>query len=669
MNKPFCKLLRLRVRTNAFVAFAIAAACVGAPSALPANLPDWLAAASKTPLPSSLPKEAVAVVLYSEQQTIVKADGEIEMHYREAYKILRPEGKHYGTVTIAFSRVTPITYLKAWSIPADGKVYEIKDHDSAETQMAGGEFYDDLKLKVFVIPAADPGNVIGYEVVQKGRPYIFQDVWDFQEQIPVLRAVYTLQIPDGWKYTSHWTNHNELQPQSSGPDQYTWQVTDVPAVAVEDDMPPWRAIAGRLDVKYFSPENALQAEQAGSWRDLGLWYSTLVASSRDSTPEIKAEVATLTAQAKTPLDKIEALASYMQRQIRYVAIEIGSGGYQPHSAGDVFKNQYGDCKDKATLLSAMLKEAGFDSYYAVAQTDRGIVQPQFASALSFNHMILAIHLPDDVPTADLYATVADPELGKLLFFDPTDEYTPLGYLPDSEQNNEVLLIAPDGGRLVHLPLLPPSTNRLMRTGKFTLTPSGDISGKVQEIRWGGPAVDSRAQYLQIDPKDRAKLIDNFLGTFLDNFQLQSATVGNLTEFSENFVLNYQLIAPGYAKEAGDMIILRPRVLGEKGSPDLASAGRKYPVEFPEATLQTDQFDFTLPPGYKVDELLPPVKVDCGFISYQSQMALDGNVLHYTRSYEVNKVMVPVADLKDLRSAFSAIAADERSAVILKRSGN
>ncbi|MFZ0461906.1 MAG: DUF3857 domain-containing protein [Candidatus Acidiferrales bacterium] len=665
MNKPSWNRPHPLIRISAMVVFLLLAALADSSPARSANAPDWLAAATQQPLPASLPKDAVAVVLYSEQQTTVKPNGDIETHYREAYKILRPEGKDYGTAYIYFSKLTPITYLKAWSIPADGKVYEVKDHDSAETQLAGGEFYGDLKMKVLVIPAAEPGNVVGYEYVQKGRPYIFQDVWDFQERIPVLRAAYTLQIPGGWKCTSHWANFNEIQPQSSGPNQYNWQVTDVPAVAVEDDMPPWRAVAGRLDVKYFSPQKSPQVEQAGSWHDLGLWYSSVVAPSRQSTPEINAEVATLTAQTKTPLDKIEAITSYLQRQIRYVAIEIGIGGYQPHAAADVFKNQYGDCKDKVTLLSVMLKDAGIDSYYAVAQISRGIVQPQFASVLSFNHMILAIRLPADVPTQNLYSVVDDPKLGKLLFFDPTDQYTPLGYLPDSEQDNDVLLVAPDGGQLVHLPVLSPATNRLMRIGQFTLSPTGSLVGQVKEIRWGGPAVDSRAQYLQAAPKDRAKVIDQFLGTFLDNFQLQSATVGNLTDFSQSFVLDYQLAAQSYAKEVGDLIILRPRILGEKGSPDLAAADRKYPVEFSEATLQTDEFDFTLPPGYKVNELPPPVKVDCGFISYQSQMAVDGNVLRYTRSYQVNKVMVPVQSLKDLRSALGAIATDERKSVILK----
>ncbi len=667
MNKLSCNRPHPLIRISAAFVFLLLAALAVSPPARSANAPDWLAAAAQQPVPTSLPKDVVAVVLYSEQQTTVKANGDIETRYRAAYKILRPEGKDYGTFYIYFSKITPITYLKAWSIPADGKVYEVKDHDSVETQMAGGEFYDDLKVKALVIPAADPGNVVGYEYVQKGRPYIFQDVWDFQERIPVLRALYTLQIPDGWKYTCHWSNHNEIQPQSSGSNQFTWQVNDVPAVTIEDDMPPWRAVAGRLDVKYFSPQNAPQVQQAGSWRDLGLWYSTLVASSRDSTPEISAEVATLTAQAKMPLDKIAAITSYMQRQIRYVAIEIGIGGFQPHPAADVFKNQYGDCKDKATLLSAMLKAAGIDSYYAVAQVYRGIVQPQFASALSFNHMILAIRLPAGVPTETLYSLVDDPKLGKLLFFDPTDQYTPLGYLPAYEQDNDVMLIAPDGGQLVHLPLLPPATNRLMRIGQFTLASTGSLTGQVKEVRWGGPAVDGRAQYLQVAPKDREKIIDQFLGTFFNNFQLQQASVLNLTNFSENLILFYQLAAPTYAKQVGDLIILRPRVLGEKSSAILSGSDRKYPVEFSEATLQTDEFDFTLPAGYTVDEMPAPVKVDCGYISYQSKTALDGNVLRYTRSYQVNKVVVPVEDLRTLRSALGAIAADERSSVILKRS--
>lgn len=650
-------------------AFLLAAALlVSAPVARAVNVPDWLQQAARETVPPQ-DKDTVAVVLYTEQQTIVKDNGEIETRYREAIKILRPEGKDRGMVVIYFTKETPLTYLKAWSLPADGKPYEVKDKDSVQVGVEGGDLYDDASKKVLEIPAADPGNIVGYEYVQKGRPDVFQDDWSFQEQIPVLRGQYTLQIPAGWKFDYHWANYKELQPQSPEANQYVWQLSDVPAVTVEDEMPPWQAVAGRLDVKYYSPQNTNQAEQSGSWHDLGVWYSQLIASRNDVTPEIQQEAASLTAHAGTPLEKIEALTSYLQRQIRYVAIEIGIGGLQPHPAGEVFKNQYGDCKDKATLLSAMLKAIGVESFYVVAQTDRGIVQPDFSSVGSFNHVILAIRLPVGVPETNLYAIVNDLKYGKLLFFDPTDPYTPLGYLPDSEQDNFVLLVTPDGGELVHLPLLPPARNRLQRVAQFKLDTSGGISGQVKEVRWGGPAVESRAEYLIVAPKDRSKIVDQFLGTFLDNFQLQSATVGNLTEYNQNLTLDYSFVAPNYAKLAGDMIILRPRVLGEKGWGVLAGKERKYPIEFPDATLQTDEFDFTLPAGYTVEDLPAPVKVDSDYVEYQSEVKLDGGVLRYKRSYQIKNVMVPTLKLPELKVALGQIASDERSSIILKRSSN
>ena len=194
-----------------------------------------------------------------------------------------------------------------------------------------------------------------------------------------------------------------------------------------------------------------------------------------SSDLIKEKVAQLTAGAPTTLDKIRALTEFMQRQIRYVAIEIGIGGMQPHPASTVFQYKYGDCKDKATLLITMLHEIGVQSYYVVAQAERGIVRPDFPSPSSFNHMIVAIRLPDDVKSETLYAVFKHPTLGPLLIFDPTDEYTPLGYIPSYEQENYGLLITPQGGELIALPLLPSTTNRLIRTGKLSLSEIGRAS--------------------------------------------------------------------------------------------------------------------------------------------------------------------------------------------------
>jgi len=137
-----------------------------------------------------------------------------------------------------------------------------------------------------------------------------------------------------------------------------------------------------------------------------------------------------------------------------------------------------------------------------------------------------------------------------------------------------------------------------------------LNGEVRELRWGGPAALSRRQFVGSAPADRAKIFEKFLGTFLSNFALTGASLGNLDKYDQTLTLDYKFQVAGYAKTAGDLLIVRPRVLGENGSSILTGKPRKYPIEFGEATLQTDNFDIALPAGYVVDELPPAVRAVC-----------------------------------------------------------
>ncbi len=96
----------------------------------------------------------------------------------------------------------------------------------------------------------------------------------------------------------------------------------------------------------------------------------------------------------------------MQHDIRYVAIELGIGGLQPHAASEVFSHHYGDCKDKATLMRSMLHEIGIESYYVVINTERGVVTRDMPAHNGFNHAIVAIKLPDGMADPSLIATIA-----------------------------------------------------------------------------------------------------------------------------------------------------------------------------------------------------------------------------------------------------------------------
>ena len=667
--KSFCKMGNLPKITKpvAVAALTTLAAALSwfSPRVFADTAPDWLRAAAHQTLPE-YPKDTIAVVLLDEEQTTVKDNGDIETRHRRAYKLLRPEARDkYAYAFVQFNNDTKLSFFKAWTITANGQEMELKEKDAVEFSLSSFEVFSDLRGKGIKFSAADPGNIVGYEYVQKHRPFAFEDDWQFQSEIPTRRARFSLQLPVGWEFSESWANFPKQQPQSSANNFNVWEVENVPAVEIEPAMPPFLTVASRMDIKYFPRDPALRAKTTGTWNDIGIWYANLTSASRVPSPALQQKVAELTTGISDPLKKMQVLAAYVQQQIRYVAIEVGIGGLQPHPAADVFKHQYGDCKDKVTLLSTMLKQVGIDSYYVMVDTHRGIVNPDFPS-LRGNHMIMAIRLPQDIPTNSLYATVDDPQLGHLLFFDPTDEFVTLGYLPSDLQQNYGLLVTPDSGKVILLPLLPPPTNRLLRTATLTLGPTGNLGGDVDELRWGAPAGDSRAQFIGSSPSDREKVIEKFLGTFLNNFTLTHASLGNLDKYDENLLLHYQFVVEGYAKTAGDLLILRPRVVGDKGSNILTGKARKYPIEFEGTTLQSDVFDITLPAGYVVDELPLPVEVKCDYAIYKSNVEVKDNVLHYKRTYEINGVVVPTEKLPEVRDFFHQIAAAEKSSAVLRR---
>jgi hypothetical protein len=674
MRKSFCKMPNLPKIIRPVAAAALAALGVVVLTSVFSRFsarvfadtaPDWLRAAAHQTLPD-YPKDTIAVVLLDEEQTTVKDNGDIETRHRRAYKLLRPEARDkYGYAAVEFNNETKLSFFKAWTITADGREMELKEKDAVEVSLTSFEVFSDARAKGIKFSAADPGSIVGYEYVQKDRPFAFENDWHFQSEIPTRRARFSLQLPPGWEFSDYWANSPKLQPQSTTNNFYAWEVENVPAVEVEPDMPPFLSIASRMDIKYFPRNPALRAKTTGSWNDIGVWYANLTAASRAPSPALQQKVTELTAGISDPLKKMQVLAAYVQQQIRYVAIEVGIGGLQPHPAADVFKHQYGDCKDKVTLLSAMLKQVGIDSYYVMIDTHRGIVNPDFPS-LRGNHMIMAIRLPQEVTANTLYATVDDPQLGRLLFFDPTDEFVPLGYLPSDLQQNYGLVITADSGKLFLLPMLPPATNRLLRTATLTLGPTGNLGGEVNELRWGAPADDSRARFVGSSPADREKLVEKFLGTFLNNFTLTNVSVGNLDKYDENFTLHYKFVVEGYAKTAGNLLILRPRVVGDKGSNILAGKPRKYPIEFEGTTLQSDLIDITLPAGYVVDELPQPVDAKCDYASYKSNVEVKDNVLHYKRTYEIKGVVVPTDKLPEVRDFFHQVSAAEKSSAVLRR---
>jgi hypothetical protein len=648
-----------RIVTSAFFIFLLGL-CSG-----PAygSVPDWLHnAAQQTVKP--YPDDVNAVILLSDTETTVKDNGETVTRERRVIKVLRPGGRNEAYQDVPFDEETKLSYFKGWSISSQGVEYEAKKDDVFE--LSGGEgyeIYSDEKRKVMRIPGVDVGTVVGVEWEQKRHPYTFEDQWFFQGRQPVTRARFTLHLPAGWEFRAAWLHHAEQEPQVQG-GTYTWDLSDIPRIENEVEMPHLRALAGQVIITYFSQKT--RGRDYSTWNDFAAWHTQLTSGMRDPSPALQQKVQELAPATMSLLERIKVLARFAQRDVRYAAIEVGIGGYQPHPASQVFSNRYGDCKDKATVLSAMLSQIGVKSYYVPVNTDRGVYTEKTPPTNAFNHVILAIQLPEGSFSQPLPAMYEHPKLGHLLIFDPTSTVVPFGQIPYYEQDNYALLVTEQSGELIHLPLSSPELNRVTRTAKLALMPDGTLKGEVQEVRTGWQAAAGRYTFEHQTNSDRRKTLEHYLGRMLGNFQLDNVEAENLDDIEKDLVIRYKFSAEHYAKNAGPLLLVRPRVVGEKlGSLDMTKP-RHYPYEFDAPTLQTDIFEFNLPDGYKIDELPDTAKASFAFGEYNSKIENAGTQLKYSREYKINAVRVPAEKINELGKFFYQINQDERNMAVLKR---
>jgi transglutaminase-like putative cysteine protease len=649
--------------TNA-LPLALAAAFVFAGPLATAGTPDWMKQVAQAPLPA-YPADTNAVVLLDERFTTISSAGEVHITYRKAYRILRPQGRTLGTVYVYFDSDTQLKFLKGWSITSQNEEYEVKESDAVETSAFSESLYADTRYKLLQIPASQPGSVIGYEYQQRQRPSVLQAVWSFQDEIPVRRARFVLELPPNWSYTAHWRNHPGVDPQKAGENRWSWELADIEPIKLEPQMPTWRAVAGQLGISFASNSRVASESSPGTWAQIGRWYTQLTNDRREITPQIRDKTRELLTGANDPLEKIRRLASYVQHSIRYVAVEIGIGGFQPHAAHEVFANGYGDCKDKATLLSAMLREAGLDSYYVLINSERDYLAPDFPSPVGFNHAILAIRLPQEAAQSGLFVTLSHPTLGPLLLFDPTDSSTPLGYLPPALQSNYALLVTDGDGELVKLPLVQPYTNRLLRIATLTLDKSGSLKGTVEEVRSGPAATSLKERLLHLPKAQRQKVFENLLAELLDGAVLTSAATSDLNDFSGGLSIQYGLTALAFAQHPGDLFLFRACALGRKSSDVLGGEPRKHAVVFSHSALESDVFNISFPAEYAIDELPPHVSYNYPFATYKSESRAAEHVLRYARTFEIKDIRVPLEQLDDLKTLLRHMADDERAYTILK----
>ena len=646
------------------LAFAVPLFALATPLFARQSVPDWVRTAAAQKLPD-YPAETDAVVLLDDITYSVAPDGRATEHRRRVVKILRPQGRDDAIVAVPFDSDTKILSLHVWSIGPDGHEYELKDNEMVEFGYPGaGNYFADDKLRIARAPGRDPGGVVAYEYDQRVRPMLTEKTWTFQSDLPSLNQTFTLELPPGFTYGAVWAHHDAIKVADLENRRWRWEIDNVPAINLDRVLfrPSERSLAGRLTVHYAGP--GLPVHTDGTWQSIGEWYETLAKDRLVATPEIAAKAAELTAGKTDFYDKANAIAEFVQKRVRYFAIEMGIGGFQPHFAGDIYRNLYGDCKDKATLLSAMLSTQGIHSALMMVDVHRGVIDPDAPSIVG-NHMIAAIEIPQGYDSPKLHSVITTKSGRRYLIFDPTWEKTPFGQLEHNLQGSYGLLLEGAQSEIVALPVLSPDLNTIHRVADFQLQPDGSLKGTITEARFGDNSEERRDLYISGDAKEQNDFLDNMLNQDFTAFTVSSFAVHNAESLNKKLTTSYSLHADRFGRTMGSLLMVRPRVLGSDGL-EIDREPRHVPINLRETLQATDDFNIELPPGYTVDETPSPVKLDLGFASYESSSSVKNNVLHYTRTYTVRKVTLPANRYSDVQKLAGVIAADEQSVAVLKK---
>jgi hypothetical protein len=625
-------------------------------------VPQWGLDAAKTHTPDYA-KDSGSVILYDEYVETVDDQGRAVEREREAIRILQPQARHEGCA-IRYDVDEKINYFRAWTIGTDEKQYQAKDTDFTEVGEVGiPVMLSTEKRRVVHPPATDVGAVILCESEELLAPWKQEKFWGIQSGIPIAFEALEVDLPPGRAHSESWHRFQPVKAIEVAPNHWRWEIRDMQKLDLRDIKahPNWAALAARMSVTW---GDAAVAGKDNEWRALGLWLTNLEAHRPDPSPEITAEAQELAAGAPDFFTKLANITEYIQKNIRYFVVERGIGGMQAHFAADIFRDRYGDCKDKTTLLISMLQAVGITAFYVPVDDRRGVVDPDAPSLLG-NHMITAIQIPADVNDPRLVAVVKGSDGKRYLIFDPTNERTPVGNLPSYLQGSYGTLAAGPSSQLIALPVLDPDANGTEQKGIFALSADGNLTGTVDTSHSGPEGADLRLFLKYTDEKERREYWEKRVGQYLPGVILDSFQFVEPSSLAKPLEFHYKVTAPQYAHLAGPLLLVRPRVVGED-SVQFDDKPRPVPIDLMATGRWRDSFDIALPPGYVVDETPDPVDVDMDFASYHATTTAKGNVLHYERDYVVRQVEIPAGRAADFRKLESAILSDEKGTAVLKK---
>ena len=503
--------------------------------------------------------------------------------------------------------------------------------------------YSDIREKQIAVKALESGDVLEYEYrTQTKIPLIPGQFWysyDFFKTGISLDEELQISVPEG-RYVN--VQSADVKPtifDQSGYKVYSWKTANLQPSLGNEKPTPQQAEE--------PPPPAVQLTTFHSWDEVGQWFRGLEQSRITPTPEIRAKADELARGATTDSQKLHALYNYVSLKIRYVGIAFGIGRYQPHAAADVLSNEYGDCKDKQTLLTSLLSAEGVKSYPALVNSSRKI-DPAVPSPGQFDHVIAAV-----------------PQGNDFQWLDTTAEVAPFGFLTANLRDKEALVI-PDTGpaHLVRTPADPPFKSIFDFNMDGKLTDAGTLDAKAQASFRGDAEFLVRLAFRNTPQPQWQRVIQtlSYSWNFAGDVTNVSASPPDATDAP--FQFKYDYTRKDYSDWTDKRITppLPPVFLA-----DISDKTQKETTPFKLGAPGQISLDatVTLPAGF-TPTLPPPVNIIQDFAEYHAKYSFSNGVLHAQRIAIVNVREIPANRRDDYAKFLKSVRDDETNFISLQQ---
>lgn len=627
------------------------------------DVPAWVRTAAAKAHPNYPARVSSAVLLF-EETLAVDAEGKRLITERGVIKRLTSDAFRQNGSRPYDPRSGKIRDIRAWVVNPGGKDVRIGKERVIERSAADSDEFTEMRVKsIGAGEDVQPGGVFAYEIIEEERTVFTTYPFHFQTtSMPVLEARFTLQLPPSWEASGIVFNHASVAPSITG-NTHTWELKNLPPVEPEAHMPNHLNVLPWLGVTYFSSGGIRRLEK---WSSVSKWMSDLTDKQSDVTPALQTRADQLTAGAASELDKIRAIAAFVQKTT-YVAVQLNisrGGGYVPNRADTVLARNYGDCKDKANLMKALLKAKGIESYLvSIMSGAPGTVREEWPSTQQFDHAILAVKVS---PETKVPTVIQHEGLGNLLFFDATDPYTQVGDLPGHEQGTFALVIAGENGALVRAPKLPLASSRSESETTAKMNLDGGVDAKTVERLYGQKASGLRGATKEVDENRLRRAFEAALTRKLGGLKLKTIKPEDrAAEGRLDLTLEFAALQFGRVMQ-GRLLIVTPGALVSTGTYSLPNKPRTLPVKI-EAEMQKDSVTIETPAGFAPDEVPDPVAIESPYGVYRAEWKISGQNIEFTQSLELKDALAPASDYAKVRGFFDRVyGASTASVVMVKK---